>query len=90
MSFEPAQPISVITCDQCQGKARLPDGQGCSACDQLGVYGLQDDQAVGFILPDFIDLKARKFLKNIFIIKRVVLITVALLILIISWRLLWP
>jgi len=82
MSFEPAQPISVITCDQCQGK-------GCPACDQLGVYGLQDDQAVGFILPDFIDLKARKFLKNIFIIKRVVLITVALLILIISWRLFW-
>ena len=83
MSFEPAQPISVITCDQCQGK-------GCPACDQLGVYGLQDEQPVGFILPDFIDLKARKFLKNIFIIKRVVLITVALLILTISWRLLWP
>ena len=83
MSFEPAQPISVITCDQCQGK-------GCPACDQLGVYGLQDDQAVGFILPDFIDLKARKFLKNIFIIKRVVLIIVALLILIIAWKLLWP
>ena len=83
MSFEPAQPISVITCDQCQGK-------GCPACDQLGVYGLQDDQAVGFILPDFIDLKARKFLKNIFIIKRVVLVIVALLILIIAWKLLWP
>jgi len=83
MSFEPAQPISVITCDQCQGK-------GCPACDQLGVYGLQDDQAVGFNLPDFIDLKARKFLKNIFIIKRVVLIIVALLILIIAWKLLWP
>lgn len=83
MSFEPAQPISVITCDQCQGK-------GCPACDQLGVYGLQDDQAVGFILPDFINLKARKFLKNIFIIKRVVLIIVALLILIIAWKLLWP
>lgn len=83
MSFEPAQPISVITCDQCQGK-------GCPACDQLGVYGLQDDQAVGFLLPDFIDLKARKFLKNIFIIKRVILITVALLILLIAWKLLWP
>lgn len=83
MSFEPAQPISVITCDQCQGK-------GCPACDQLGVYGLQDDQAVGFSLPDFIDLKTRKFLKNIFIIKRVVLITVALLILLIAWKLLWP
>jgi len=81
MSFEPAQPISVITCDQCQGK-------GCPACDQLGIYGLQEDQAVGFILPDFIDLKARQFLKNIFIIKRVVLITAALLILIITWRLL--
>lgn len=83
MSFEPAQPISVITCDQCQGK-------GCPACDQLGVYGLQDDQAVGFILPDFIDLKARNFLKKVFIIKRVVLIIVALLILIIAWKLLWP
>ena len=83
MSFEPANPVSVITCDQCQGK-------GCSACDNLGVYGLQDDQTVGFILPDFIDLKARKFLKNIFIIKRAVLITVALLILIIAWKLLWP
>ena len=83
MSFEPAQPISVITCDQCQGK-------GCPACDQLGIYGLQEDQAVGFILPDFIDLKARQFLKNIFIIKRVVLIIVASLILIIAGKLLWP
>ncbi|MDZ7586427.1 MAG: hypothetical protein U0946_01620 [Patescibacteria group bacterium] len=83
MSFEPAQPISIITCDQCQGK-------GCNACDQLGVYGLQDDQAVGFILPDFIDLKARKFLKNIYLIKKVILISIALLILILAWRLLWP
>jgi len=83
MSFEPAQPISVITCDQCQGK-------GCPACDQLGAYGLQDDQAVGFILPDFIDLKTRNFLKKIFIIKRVILIIVALSIVIIAWKLLWP
>lgn len=83
MSFEPAQPISVITCDQCQGA-------GCNACDHYGVYALQDDQPIGFNLPDFIDLKARKFLKNIFIIKRVVLASIVLLILIFSWKLLWP
>lgn len=83
MSFEPAQPISVITCDQCQGK-------GCPSCDNLGVYGLQDDQTIAFNLPDFIDLKARKFLKNIFIIKRVILISVVILILIIVFKLLWP
>jgi len=56
----------------------------------LGAYGLQDDQAVGFILPDFIDLKTRNFLKKIFIIKRVILIIVALSIVIIAWKLLWP
>lgn len=83
MSFEPAQPISVITCDQCQGK-------GCSSCDQYGIYALQDDQAIVFNLPDFIDLKARKFLKNIFIIKRVILISVVILILILAFKLLWP
>ena len=83
MSFEPAQPISVITCDQCQGK-------GCPACDQLGIYGLQEDQPIAFNLPDFIDLKARKFLKNIFIIKRIVLLSIALTIIIVAWRFLWP
>lgn len=81
MSFEPAQPISVITCDQCQGI-------GCNTCDHYGVYGLQDEQTIVFNLPDFIDLKARKFLKNIYIIKRVILIIVVLLIIIVTWVLL--
>jgi hypothetical protein len=83
MSFEPAQPLSVITCDQCQGR-------GCPACDNLGVYALQEEQPIGFKLPDFIALKSRQRQKNIFIIKRVVLITVVLLILFITWRILWP
>lgn len=74
MSFEPASPISILVCDQCQGK-------GCPACDNLGVYATSDDQPIGFNLPDFIDLKARKFLKRIFLIKRVVLLTTFLLIL---------
>lgn len=81
MSFEPAQPISVITCDQCQGK-------GCPACDNLGVYALQDDQPIAFNLPDFIDLKARQLLKNIYIAKRVILILVVLSIIIITWTVL--
>ncbi|MCX6817050.1 MAG: hypothetical protein NTZ93_04235 [Candidatus Beckwithbacteria bacterium] len=81
MSFEPAQPISVITCDQCQGK-------GCPACDYRGVYALQDDQPITFNLPDFIDLKTRKILKNIFIIKRAALLTVALVIIFVVWKIL--
>ncbi len=75
MSFEPASPINVVVCDQCQGK-------GCLACDNLGVYALRDDQPIGFKLPDFIDLKARQMAKNIFYIKRAVLIAVVLFILI--------
>ena len=74
MSFEPASPISIITCEHCHGA-------GCDQCDRLGVYALKDDQPVGFNLPDFIDLKARKFLKRVFFIKRLVLIGAVLLIL---------
>ena len=78
MSFEPAQPISVITCNQCQG-------QGCPACDNLGIYATHEDQPIAFKLPDFIDLKTRKFLKKIFIIKRSILILTAISIIIITW-----
>lgn len=74
MSFEPASPINVVVCEHCQGK-------GCDACDRLGIYGLRDDQPVGFYLPDFIDLPARKFLQKVFLLKRVVLLTTALIIL---------
>lgn len=73
MSFEPASPISILVCDQCQGK-------GCPACDQLGVYATRDDQPIGFNLPDFIDLKTRKLLKRIFLIKRFILLAAAVLI----------
>jgi hypothetical protein len=83
MAFEPSQPVSVITCDQCRGA-------GCPACDNLGVYGLLDDQPIGFKLPDFIDLKAREYLKKVFIIKRVILASVILTILIFAYKLLWP
>lgn len=78
MSFEPAAPISIITCDQCQGI-------GCDACDRLGVYALQDEQPIGFKLPDFIDLKARKYLKQVFIIKRIILILISLSIIFAAW-----
>lgn len=74
MSFEPASPISILVCDQCRGK-------GCPACDNLGVYATRDDQPIGFNLPDFIDLKARRFLKRVFLIKRAVLVATILLIL---------
>jgi|GEM_PF-6975218 len=82
MSFEPASPISVIVCDQCQGK-------GCPACDNLGVYALQDDQPIAFKLPDFIDLKARRWLKRVFLIKRAVLISLVIVILFFAWRLIY-
>ncbi|MFH0942699.1 MAG: hypothetical protein V1810_00850 [Candidatus Beckwithbacteria bacterium] len=78
MSFEPAQPISVITCDKCQG-------QGCPACDQQGVYALQDDQPIVFNLPGFIDLKARRFQKKLFLIKRLVLLFLVLTIILFAW-----
>jgi len=39
----------------------------------------------GFNLPDFIDLKTRRYLKNIFIIKRVILIGTLALILILLY-----
>jgi len=74
MSFEPASPISIVTCEHCHGV-------GCDQCDRLGVYALKDDQPIGFNLPDFIDLKARRYLKNLFIIKRVILIGTLVLIL---------
>jgi hypothetical protein len=74
MSFEPAAPINVVVCDSCHGS-------GCDVCDHLGVYALKDDQPIGFKLPDFIDLKTRKYFKNIFIIKRVVLLSVVAIIL---------
>ena len=73
MSFEPARPISVVVCEQCRGA-------GCDQCDRLGVYALKDDQPIGFNLPDFIDLKTRKFLKRIFLIKRFILLAAAALI----------
>ena len=72
MSFEPASPINVIVCNQCQGK-------GCPSCDNHGVYATQDGQTIAFNLPDFIDLKTRQVLRRLFIIKRVVLVTVALI-----------
>lgn len=81
MSFEPAAPISIITCDQCQGA-------GCDACDRLGVYALKDEQPIGFKLPDFIDLSARQYLKKIFIIKRVTLCFTILIILFFVFKLL--
>lgn len=74
MSFEPASPISILVCDQCSGR-------GCPTCDNLGVYATRDDQPIGFNLPDFIDLKARRFLKRVFLIKRGVLVATILLIL---------
>ncbi len=78
MSFEPASPISILVCDHCHGT-------GCPACDQLGVYATRDDQPIGFNLPDFIDLKARRWLKNLFLIKRAVLIGTLALILILLY-----
>ncbi|OIN88258.1 hypothetical protein COW80_04810 [Candidatus Beckwithbacteria bacterium CG22_combo_CG10-13_8_21_14_all_01_47_9] len=78
MSFEPASPISIVVCDQCQGK-------GCPGCDNLGVYALKEDQPIGFNLPDFIDLKARRYLKKVFILKRVILIATLALILILIY-----
>ncbi len=80
MSFEPAAPISIITCDQCQGA-------GCDACDRLGVYALREEQPIGFKLPDFIDLASRQYLKKVFIIKRIILLVVSLSIILLAWRL---
>jgi hypothetical protein len=80
MSFEPASPINIVVCDQCHGA-------GCDACDHLGVYALKDDLPVGFKLPGFIDLKARRYLKSIFLIKRAVLVGVTLFILIFIYAL---
>jgi len=75
MSFEPANPVSIVVCDQCRGA-------GCDACSHLGVYGLKDDQPIGFNLPDFIDLKARRYFKIVFLMKRAVLLLTALAIII--------
>lgn len=76
MSFEPASPISIIVCSQCQGK-------GCATCDNLGVYATMDEQPIAFSLPDFIDLKTRKFLKRLLIIKRGVLLLAAVILIIV-------
>jgi hypothetical protein len=81
MSFEPASPISIITCEHCQGT-------GCRQCDNHGIYALQDDQPIAFNLPDFIDLKARRFLKKIFYLKRTILVITALVIIFLTRSLL--
>lgn len=81
MSFEPASPISIIACKNCQGT-------GCRQCDNHGIYALQDDQPIAFNLPDFIDLKSRRLLKRLLLLKRGVLITTALTFTIIVWKLL--
>jgi len=78
MSFEPASPISIITCDNCQGN-------GCNNCDNHGIYALQDNQPLAFALPDFIDLQTRNKLKKLFWIKRTILITISLIIIFFSW-----
>ncbi len=72
MSFEPASPINVIVCPQCQGK-------GCPACDGLGVYATMDNQTIAFSLPGFIDLKTRQQLRRNLTIKRGALISVAII-----------
>ncbi len=77
MSFEPASPISVITCEHCQGK-------GCNFCDQHGIYALQEDQPIVFNLPGFIDLKSRRFFQRLLLIKRTVLILISLSIILLS------
>ena len=71
MSFEPAEPISVVACDRCSGK-------GCDYCGHQGLYGLKEDQPVIFNLPDFIDFKARNQQTQLFFIKRGVLLAVTL------------
>lgn len=81
MSFEPADPISVVTCERCQGK-------GCDYCAHQGVYGLKEDQPVIFALPDFIDFKARKSLHQTFLLKRFILFSLAALLIYLSFSLL--
>jgi len=71
MSFEPASPISIITCEHCQGN-------GCQQCDQHGIYATQENQPIVFNLPGFIDLKSRRFFKKIFLIKKIVLAIISL------------
>jgi hypothetical protein len=82
MSFEPASPINLIVCDQCQG-------QGCPACDSLGVYATMEEQTIGFCLPDFIDLKTRKFLRRWLIIKRAALMAAAIIIIVLLRQLIY-
>jgi len=82
MSFEPASPISIIACDQCQGS-------GCSACDQHGVYALHDKQPISFNLPGFIDLKSRRQLKRLTFIKRSILLSIAIFLIILSLKLIY-
>ena len=90
MSFEPASPISIITCQQCQGTGKLPSGQNCSHCDGYGVYATKDSSNLAFNLPDYIDLKTRKFLQRLLLIKRASLLLVALLFILITWNSLAP
>ena len=80
MSFEPASPISIITCSNCQGS-------GCQTCQNHGVYALQENQPIVFNLPDFIDFKARKQLKTMLLIKRGFLLAFTLIIIILAWAL---
>ncbi|AKM79853.1 MAG: hypothetical protein UX85_C0008G0011 [Candidatus Beckwithbacteria bacterium GW2011_GWB1_47_15] len=87
MSFEPALPIAVVTCEACQGTGQT-GGQACQTCDGHGVYALQEDQPIVFNLPDFIDLKTRKFLKRFFLIKRAILLSVAVGIILFSYQIL--
>lgn len=71
MAFQNFTSIQIVTCPGCSGI-------GCLECANFGVYGLSGDKTLTFNLPQFLDLKKRKSLKTAFLVKRTLLVIVAL------------
>ncbi|MBU0619178.1 hypothetical protein KKD62_03000 [Patescibacteria group bacterium] len=80
MTFQPGQIIKTEACPVCQGK-------GCTSCGQFGMTGQLENQKLVFNLPGFFDLATHQYHKKTALIRRIILILTAILLIIVSWKL---
>jgi hypothetical protein len=81
MSFTPQALINIVTCRHCKG-------EGCSFCQEQGVYGEMEGQTLIFDAPLYLDIKKRRQSKQTFVIKRTLLYLAAGLIIFYIWKVL--
>lgn len=81
MSFKPKALITTVVCRHCKG-------EGCSFCQQQGVYGEMEGQTLIFDAPLYLAVQARRRAKQIFILKRTTLLLTTVIIIFLIWRVL--